>query len=71
MARTMNELNEALKEDRAGFIKGLMAAGYVADVVFNNSGDDNELVRLAVEIYTDVWDSFDKKEFESHVYRFS
>lgn len=71
MARTMNELNEALKEDRAGFIKGLIAAGYVDEVVYGYSGDDNELVRLATGIYNDLWDTFDIKGFERWVYRFA
>lgn len=71
MMRTINELHEALKEDRAGFIKGLMAAGYVDSVVYNNSGNDSELVRLAVGIYSDLWDTFDKAAFESWVYKFA
>lgn len=71
MRNSINELHKALKEDRAGFIKGLIAAGYVDDVVYDNSGDDNELVRLATEIYSDLWDAFDKSAFESWVYKFA
>jgi hypothetical protein len=69
--KTINELKEALQNDRAGFIKGLIAAGYVDTVVFNLSNDDNELIRLATEIYNDVWKTFDVKEFESWIYNFA
>lgn len=69
--RTINELKEALQNDRAGFIKGLIAAGYIDTVVFNLSNDDNELIRLATEIYNDVWKTFDVKEFESWIYNFA
>lgn len=71
MKNSINELYKALKEDRAGFIKGLIAAGYVDEVVYNNSGNDNELVRLAIEIYSDLWGAFDKSAFESWVYKFA
>lgn len=69
--RTVEELEKALKTDRAGFIKGLIAAGYVDTVVYNLSNKDNELVRLAIEIYSDVWNAFDVNEFESWVYDFT
>ena len=71
MTRAINELHEALKEDRAGFIKGLIAAGYVDIVVYGRSGDDNELVRLTAGIYSDLWDTFNREAFESWTYRFA
>jgi len=69
--KTINELKGALQNDRPGFIKGLIAAGYVDSVVYNATADDNELIRLATEIYNDVWKSFDVKEFESWIYNFA
>lgn len=66
--KSINSLYQALKRDRAGFIKGLIKAGYVDTVVFNNSGVDSELVRLAVNMYNDVWESFNVLEFESWIY---
>jgi hypothetical protein len=69
--KTINELKTALQNDRAGFIKGLIAAGYVETVVLNLSNNDNELIRLATEIYNDVWKTFDVKEFESWIYNFA
>ena len=69
--RTVNELEEALQEDRAGFIKGLIKAGYVDTVIYNATNDDNRLIELAVGIYTDLWDAFNVKEFESWVYKFA
>ena len=65
---TIDTLKKALREDRAGFIKGLIAAGYVDTVVFTNSGSDDELVRLAVQIYSDIDDAFDKRALESWNY---
>lgn len=69
--KTIDELCQALANDRAGFIKGLVAAGYVDDVVFNLSGNDDELVRLASGIYSDIWGAFDVSAFESWVYDFA
>lgn len=69
--KTINELKEALKNDRAGFIKGLIAAGYVDTVVLNLSNNDDELIRLATEIYLDLWDAFNVSEFESWIYTFA
>ena len=71
MKRTIEELKQALKEDRAGYIKGLIAAGYVDTVVYNLSGDDNELLRLAIAIYTDLWEAFNIPAFESWIYTFA
>lgn len=69
--KTINELKEALKNDRAGFIKGLIAAGYIDSVVYNATADDNELLRLATNIYLDLWGTFNIPEFESWVYNFA
>lgn len=69
--KTINELKEALQNDRAGFIKGLIAAGYVDTVVLNLSNNDDELIRLATEIYLDLWDTFNVSEFESWIYNFA
>jgi hypothetical protein len=69
--KTINELKEALNSDRAGFIKGLIAAGYVDTVVLNLSNNDDELIRLATEIYLDLWGAFNVSEFESWIYNFA
>ena len=69
--KTINELKEALQNDRAGFIKGLIAAGYVDTVVLNLSNNDDELTRLATEIYLDLWGTFNVSEFESWIYNFA
>jgi len=69
--KTINELKEALQNDRAGFIKGLIAAGYIDSVVYNATADDNELLRLATNIYLDLWGAFNIPEFESWVYNFA
>lgn len=55
------------ENNRKGFIKGLIAAGYVASVVNQCAFNDSELLRLAVEIYNDVWECFDKGAFESGI----
>jgi hypothetical protein len=64
-------LKEALNNDRAGFIKGLIAAGYVDTVVLNLSNNDNELIRLAAGMYSDLWETFNISEFESWIYNFA
>ena len=69
--RTINELKAALQNDRAGFIKGLIVAGYVETVVLNLSNNDNELIRLATEMYSDLWEAFNISEFESWIYNFA
>lgn len=69
--KTINELKKALQNDRAGFIKGLIAAGYVETVVLNLSNNDDELIRLATEMYSDLWEAFNISEFESWVYDFA
>ena len=63
--KTIEELKNALEKDRAGFIKGLIAAGYVDMVVYNNTGSDDELVRMAIQMYNDTDNAFDIFEFES------
>jgi len=69
--RTIEDLENALQNDRAGFIKGLIHAGYVDDVVYNLTNNDDELIRLATGIYTDLDDAFDIKQFESWIYDFA
>ena len=65
--RTVADIREFLKIDRVGFIKGLIAAGYVDSVVYKATEDDIKLVRLAVNMYTDTWEAFDTDEFESWI----
>lgn len=65
--KTINELIEVIKNNRKGFIKGLKDAGYVNHVVDGYAFDDNNLLRLAVEIYNDVWETFDVKAFEKAI----
>ena len=66
--RTIEELKKAIKEDRAGFIKGLIAAGYIDTVVYNATETDNQLLTLALNIYADLDGAFNLKEFESWIY---
>lgn len=61
---TIKELENKIKENRTAFVKGLKAAGYVNKVVNNYAFNDSELLRLAVEIYNDLWGTFDKEAFE-------
>lgn len=61
---TIKELENKIKENRTAFIKGLKDAGYVGSVVKQYAFNDGELLRLAVEIYNDLWDTFDKGAFE-------
>lgn len=65
---TVERLREALKKDRAGFIKGLIAAGYIDEVVYNKTGSDTELIALAINILADLDGAFDQNEFKSWVY---
>lgn len=64
---TIKELENKIKENRTTFIKGLKAAGYVGRVVNNYAFNDSELLRLAVEIYNDLWGTFDKEAFEKAI----
>lgn len=61
---TINELKSKIKTNRTAFIKGLKDAGYVSKVVNQYAFDDDELLRLAVGIYEDIWNAFDKNAFE-------
>ena len=63
---TIDDLKNALRRDRCGFIKGLIAAGYFEPVVLNASGDDDKLVNLATNIMCDS--DFNFKAFKSWVY---
>lgn len=65
---TVETLRKALKEDRAGFIKGLIAAGYIDEVVYNKTGNDTELIALAINIFADLDGAFNANEFRSWVY---
>lgn len=64
---TIKELEIKIKENRTAFIKGLKVAGYVNKVVNNYAFNDSELLRLAVEIYNDLWGVFDKEAFEKAI----
>ena len=61
---TINTLESKIKTNRTAFIKALKDAGYVSKVVNQYAFKDSELLRLAVGIYEDVWDTFDKDAFE-------
>jgi len=65
---TIDNLKQALLTDRAGFIKGLIKAGYIDMVVYTATADDNELIRLAVNMLNDIDNCFNVKEFKSWVY---
>jgi hypothetical protein len=62
--KTINELTEAIKNNRKSFLEALKKAGYVERVVNQYAFDEDNLLRLAVEIYNDVWESFDLEAFE-------
>ena len=64
---TINEIETKIKENRTAFIKGLKGAGYVSKVVERYAFNDSELLRLAIEIYNDLWGAFDKKAFEKSI----
>ena len=65
---TIETLKKALNEDRAGFIKGLIAAGFVDEVVYNATASDTELIALAIVIFSDLDGAFNQEEFKSWVY---
>ena len=67
--KTINDLETALQERRGRFIKGLISAGYNDVMIYNVTGHDHELLRLAAAMYTDTWDTFDIKAFEEWAYR--
>lgn len=62
--KTINVLKSSIKNNRAAFIKALNDAGYASKVVDRYATNDSELLRLAVNIYEDLWDTFDKNAFE-------
>ena len=64
---TIQTLEAKIKTNRAAFIKALKDAGYVSKVVNRYVFNDDELLRLAVGIYEDLWDTFDKAAFEKAI----
>lgn len=64
---TIKELESKIEENRTAFIKGLKDAGYANKVVNHYAFNDDELLRLAVEIYNDLWGAFDKEAFEKAI----
>ena len=64
---TINTLESKIKTNRTAFIKGLKDAGYVSKVVNRYAFNDSELIRLAVGIYEDIWNAFDKNAFEKAI----
>lgn len=63
----IEKLENKIKENRTAFIKSLKDAGYVCRVVNRYAFNDSELLRLAVEIYNDLWGTFDKEAFEKAI----
>lgn len=61
---TISTLESKIKSNRTAFIKGLKNAGYVNEVVNRYAFNDGELLRLAIGIYEDLWDTFDRDAFE-------
>lgn len=61
--RTINELKKALANDKLLFATGLIIAGYNEKVVDNAYDNSNELLRLATDMYNDLWNSFDVNGF--------
>lgn len=61
---TINTLESKIKSNHTAFVKALKDAGYVSAVVNRYTFNDGELLRLAVGIYEDLWDTFDKDAFE-------
>lgn len=62
--KTIEELIQAIKNNRKGFIEALKKAGYVERVVNQYAFDEDNLLRLSLRIYDDVWESFDREAFE-------
>ena len=65
---TIEKLTDALKTDRAGFIKGLIAAGDIDMVVYSATADNSEHIRLALNVLNDLDGTFNTQEFRSWVY---
>lgn len=61
--KTINELKKALANDKLLFATGLIIAGYSEKVVDNAYDNSNELLRLATDIYNDLWGAFDVNGF--------
>ena len=61
--RTINELKKALANDKLLFATGLIIAGYNETVVNNAYDNSNELLRLATDMYNDLWGAFNVNEF--------
>lgn len=61
---TIKTLESKIKTNRQAFVKALKDAGYVSKVVNQYVFDDSELLRLAVGIYDDLWNAFDREAFE-------
>lgn len=64
MYNTINNLKSNITNNRSKFIEALKAAGYVESVVNRYAFNDSELLRLAVGIHEDLWESFNIKAFE-------
>lgn len=64
---TINTLQNKIKNNRFQFAAALKAAGYVKKLIADNICNDSELLRLALDIYNDHWDAFDKEAFEDLV----
>lgn len=61
--KTINELKKALANDKLLFATGLIIAGYNEKVVDNAYDNSDELLRLATDIYNDLWGAFDVNGF--------
>ena len=61
--KTINELKKALENDKLLFATGLIIAGYNEKVVDNAYDNSDELLRLAIDIYNDLWGAFDVNGF--------
>lgn len=61
---TIKTLESKIETNRQAFVKALKDAGYVSKVVNRYAFDDSELLRLAVGIYDDLWNAFDREAFE-------
>lgn len=57
--RIINELKKALENDKLLFATGLIIAGYNEKVVDNAYDNSDELLRLATDMYNDLWRTFD------------
>lgn len=66
--KTVEALENKIAANRFNFCEALKAAGYVDRVINNSIDNDKELLRLALEIYMDKWEAFNKKAFESLIF---